>query len=193
MIYRIFPSKDTFITNYRLNSVPRTGSNFGSSEILHVFKQAGISGSVGSTATASLGRILSSFDLGTYAALTASGEFPSSGVSFFLKMYDAQHCGELPTSYDVEVQALSQPWDEGRGHDVDNFSDRGVANWDKAKSNLFWTIPGASGSGAISTFHFDDGHENLDVDVTEIVQQWLSGTITNNGFLLKISSSQEGR
>lgn len=185
MIYRIFSSKDTFITNHKRSSTPQTGSNFGSSEILHLFKRIDAAG------TASLGRILTSFDLAGMSALTASGEAPAAGVRFYLKMFDAQHCGPLPSSYDVEVQGLSQDWDEGRGHDVDNFSDKGFANWDKAKSNVFWTTPGASGSGVISSFHFDQGHENLEVDVSDIVQSWLDGTSTNNGFLVRISSSLE--
>lgn len=184
MIYRIYAQKDTFITNFQLNHVQRTGSNFGSSEILHVYKQAGVSGAVGVTATSSIARILTQFDLAGFSTVP-------SGSSFFLHMSDAQHDKELPSSFDLEVLPLSQSWDEGRGRDVDFFADKGVANWDKAKSNVYWSTAGASGLSPISVCHFDSGHEDLEVDVTNIVRSWLTGSLTNNGFLVRLSSTQE--
>jgi len=182
MFYRIFSSKDTFITNERLNGgTPLTSSNCGASEILHVHKQAGFD------LTASFAHAITEFDLAELVDVTGS----ATSIAYWLKLTDTQHDQTLPSSFDLEVQALSQDWDEGRGRDVDFFSDKGFANWDKAKSNSFWSVPGASGSGPIISTHFDTGHENLDVDVTSIVQEWLSGNITNNGFLVKISSSLE--
>lgn len=190
MFYRIFSQKDTFVTNYKLNSVPRTGSNFGDSEILHVYKEAGISGSSGIAASASLAHILTKFDVNEYLSVSSSLDVPIENPVFFLRMFDAQHDHELPSSFDMEIQALSQDWDEGRGRDVDFFSDLGYANWVKAKSNVYWNVPGGEGTGSIVTAHFDSGHENIDVDVTAIVNQWLGG-MPNNGFLVRISSSQE--
>ena len=184
MIYKIFSSKDTFITNYLLNGIQRTGSNFGACEILHLFKETG------NNLTSSLGRILTIFDLQNLSSSMSRGEIPGN-AAFFLKLSDAQHDQTLPTSFDIEVQAVSQQWDEGTGFDVDTFADKGFANWIMAKSNSAWTIPGASGTGSISVAHFDSGHENLEVDVTNIVNSWLSGTVQNNGFLVKLSSSLE--
>jgi hypothetical protein len=188
MIYRIFAQKDTFITDYQLNGVQRTGSNFGASEILHLYKVAPMSGAIGVPATASIARVLTQFDL---SGLLSIPNLPSSGVSYFLKMTDAEHKKTTPSSFDVEVQALSQSWDEGKGRDVDAFSDKGVANWVKAKSNVYWTARGGDTVGAIATTHFDDGRENLEVDVTDIVQSWISGGVTNNGLMVRLSSSQE--
>lgn len=188
MIYRIFAQKDTFITDVQVNGVQRSGSNFGASEILHLYKIAPASGSIGVPSTASIARVLTQFDL---TGLLNIPNLPGRGVAYFLKLTDAQHKRTTPSSFDVEVQALSQSWDEGKGRDVDNFSDKGVANWDKAKSNVFWGTKGGTSVGAIATSHFDDGHENLEVDVTDIVQSWITGSVTNNGFLVKLSSSQE--
>lgn len=190
MIYRVFGLKDTFITNYKLNNVPRTGSNFGASEILHVYKQAGMSGGVGYSASSSIARILTQFDISEISSMISDGDIPATGVLYYLRMADAEHDKTLPYSFDLEVQALTQDWDEGRGRDVDYFADKGVANWDKAKLNSWWTTVGASGSGPISTQHFDTGHEDMFVDVTNIVNTWLSGA-SNNGFIVKMSSSQE--
>lgn len=191
MFYRIFAQKDTYITNEKLNNVQRTGSNFGSSEILHIHKLTGMSGAVGVAASSSYARILTKFDLTGITSLTASGDAPSTGLQYYLRLCDARHDKTLPSSFDIEVQAVSQDWDEGKGRDVDTFRDLGVANWDKAKSDVWWSVPGASGSGVIAKTHFDVGSEDMEVNVTEIVEQWLSGTLTNYGFLVKLSSSQE--
>jgi hypothetical protein len=182
MIYRIFPLKDTFISNQRVRNAAQTGSNFGSSEILHLSKLVYTSGS-------GITKILTKFDLSPIAALTASAQAPSSGIKYNLVLKHAQHSDTLPSSYDVVVAPVSQDWDEGRGHDVDYLSDKGFANWDKAKSNSFWSVPGASGSGPVASFHFDSGYEDLSVDVTNIVNGWLTGGASNNGFLVSFSGS----
>lgn len=191
MIYRIFPQKDTFISNRRKSGVPQTASNFGASEILHLFKVAPLTGVGGALATASFARVLTQFDLSAIADLTASRKAPSAGISYRLRLADASHDETIPTSYDVEAQALTQDWDEGSGHDVEDFADKGYANWDRAKSSVFWSAAGASGSGPIAVFHFDSGHEDLSVDVTNIVNGWLTGSVVNRGFLVRVSSTLE--
>lgn len=192
MIYRIFPQKDTFITDVKKNSVPQTGSNFGASEVLDLFKSVGISGAAGFAASASVSRILVQWDLSEVSALTASGIVPSTGSRFFLKMYDERHSRTLPSSYDVQVFPLSRSWDEGVGIDNDTFLDHGVANWDKAMSSVLWTTPGGDYNQSPSaTYHFDAGSEDLEVDVTSIVNAWLTGGLPNNGLLLRLSGTHE--
>jgi hypothetical protein len=180
MIVRLYPSKDTWITDYRSLGVPKTGSNFGASEILWVFKQ--LETSVSST----LGRILSLFDISSIPSLSASN------ASYRLVMHDARHCGTLPSSFDIQVHPVSGSWDEGRGLDEEGFYDLGYANWDKAKSDVFWNSPGSDFyTESFSTVHFDQGNEDMSADVTQIVTAWLTDSIPNNGFLVRISSSQE--
>lgn len=186
MIVRIYPTKDTWLTTYRRSGVAQTGSNFGAAETVNLFKQLPSSDAV----SASLARVISQFDLTLFQQLTGSGQMPSSGVTFLLHMTDCQSEDTTPSSYDVEVQALAQSWDEGKGRDNDDFSDKGFANWDKRTSSQWWTTPGASGSGVIKTQHFDVGDEDLDLDVSDIVNGWLGGN-TNNGFLVKLSSTLE--
>jgi hypothetical protein len=127
-VYRVFADKDTFITSYRRLNVAQTASNLGAAEVLQVFRVAPISGS-STYVSGSLARSLIKFNLDPVSALTASGEAPSSGISYFLKMKDAKHFGTLPSSYDIEVERLARDWDEGRGIDADRFFDKGFANW----------------------------------------------------------------
>jgi hypothetical protein len=70
--------------------------------------------------------------------------------------------------------------------------DNGFANWVKNTSTTFWNTQGGDFIGSPSaSAHFDTGIEDLDVDVTPIVSAWLSGSITNNGFGISMTSSIE--
>ncbi len=191
MIYRIFADRDSYITNYRKNNVAQTGSNFGATEVLQVFRVAAVSTSLGEVSGSSA-RILAKFELAEFSFLTASLDAPSTGVSYHLRFKNARHKKTLPTSYDLEVFPILTDWDEGRGVDVDNFSDKGVVNWDKAKSNVFWTTAGGDFTGSLRAVqHFDQGDEDLRVNVTHIVNAWLTGGLSNHGFMVKMSSSLE--
>lgn len=190
-IYRIFADKDTTITSYRRLNVAQTASNLGGSEVLQIFRVAPVSSSA-TYVSGSLARALIRFNHAHVASLTASGEAPSTGISYFLHMKDAKHFKTLPASYDVEVERLARDWDEGKGIDFESFFDKGYANWDKARSNVFWTTPGGDVTGSlISKQHFDIGDEDLDVDVTSLVNSWMTGNIPNYGFLVHMSSTLE--
>lgn len=191
MIYRIFSDRDSFISNFPRNNVPQTGSNFGKSEILQLFSVAPISTSLG-TISGSAARVLLKFDVSQISSLTSSTAAPSTGLAYRLRLKDARHAKTLPSSYDVEVFPLVTDWDEGRGVDVDSFFDKGFANWEKSKSNLYWNIPGGDFTGSLrSVQHFDEGDEDLSVNVTHIVNAWLTGGLPNYGFMVKLSSSLE--
>lgn len=187
-IYRIFPDKDTFITNYRKFSAFQTGSNFGRSQILRLFRVAPISGS---NISGSSSRILMKFDLGYISTLTGSGLANPNNMEYFLKMKNAQHTDTLPSSYDVEIEQITRDWDEGNGVDIDSYSDKGFANWDKAKSNVFWTTQGGDTGSLRTTFHFDAGDEDLFANITPIVNSWLTGGVANNGLMIHLSSTLE--
>lgn len=188
MLVRIFPQKDTTVTNFKRFQVPQTASNLGASEILEVYKHAEVSGAP------SLAHILMQFDLTLFMQLTGSGRMPTSGVTYHLHMSDAQHCGGLPYSYDLEVNSLDQPWDEGRGRDNDDLSDLGFANWERSTQTSYWSTFGGGGTHVTSQ-HLDTGHEDLDVDITDLVNNWFlglaNGGVDNNGVMVQVTSSQE--
>lgn len=193
MIFRIYPSKDTFITNdFVLPSRTRmTGSNVGASEELDVFKRAGISGVIGDIASSSLGRALLQFDLSTFVSLTASGDLPRDGHSFTLRMNHKTTGCTQPSSFDLTVRPMASGWDEGAGQDV-RLGDKGFANWVKRTSTSYWGTPGGDFlPSPAATAHFDTGFEDLELDVTSIVQGWLSGTFVNNGLGVSLASAIE--
>lgn len=193
MIFRIYPIKDTFITDdFVYPSYTRiTGANLGGSEELDVFKRAGLSGADGLIGSGSLGRALLQFDFSTFTALTASGDISTAGLSFRLRMNHKTHPGTNPSSYDMVIKQVASGWDEGRGKDV-FLGDLGFANWVKRTSTSYWTTPGGDFAASPSaSVHFDTGIEDIDVDVTELVNGWLSGTVTNNGLAVMMAPSIE--
>ncbi len=193
MIFRIYPTKDTFITNdYRYPNFTRlTGANVGASEELDVFKRSGISGAIGSAGSSSLARILLQFDFSGFNALTASGDLPASGLTFHLRMNHKTTGCERPSSFDLSILPIASGWDEGLGKDV-RLGDNGFCNWVKRTSTTFWSTPGGDFSNSPSvSAHFDTGVEDLETDVTSIVQGWLSGTVTNNGLAVMMTASIE--
>ncbi len=197
--FRIYPTKDAFITNKYLDTTGAkvaTGSNNGRNPALQVF-------AIKNTLSASIemARALLQFNITELSGkVFVDRVIPSASVTYYLKMFNGAHGNEQPASFDLSVYPLSRSWDEGKGIDGDGFSDFGYCNWMSASSTQAWTISGsdylASGYGTASA-HFDLGDEDLDVDVTAIVNNWLTasagqaGGIPNNGVVIKLGSSEE--
>lgn len=105
------------------------------------------------------------------------------------------------SSFDLELVAVPEYWDEGIGYDFDSISFsagensyvKGYSNWKYRVQDTLWTIEGAipTGSTVIATQHFDKGNEDLEMDITDFVNGVLSGTTTNYGLCLKFSTSNE--
>jgi hypothetical protein len=193
VIYRIYPTADTFLTdNYVYpNYTPMTGANVGAAPELQVFKRAGVSGAVGSIGSSSLGRILMQFDLTQFCSLTGSGDLPSNGT-FTLQLNHKTTGGRRPTSFDLVVSPVQAPWDEGSGQDVEQLQDAGWANWTMRDSQNYWGTPGGDfWTDITASQHFDTGLEDLSVDVTSMVGDWLGSEFANYGFGIMLTSSIE--
>ena len=197
-IKRYTAEADTTITDgYKPNLITRaTASNMGASDSLEVYSLYGQA----SSASLERSRILMRFPTTGITSDRASNKIPASGsVDFFLRLYNVKHPFTLPREYYLEVNALSQSWDEGYGLDMESYSDDGFgvfngfgANWVYAQSGSVWTTTGSSVTGNFSFKQFfKDGYEDLEVNVTPLVESWLASAIPNNGFLIKLSGSQE--
>tara|TARA_R100000908_G_C3754004_1_gene148348 strand:+ start:48 stop:1250 length:1203 start_codon:yes stop_codon:yes gene_type:complete len=96
----------------------------------------------------------------------------------------------------MEVLAINGEWEEGRGLDMDNYSDRTYdvtgSNWIRRKGSTSWADQGgATHAAPIFPVNFPVGDEDLEVDVTTLVDQWVAGSKNNNGFMVRMSSSLE--
>lgn len=147
-------------------------------------------------------RILIKFDL---TELNPTG----SNAQYFLTLRGSDSIA-LPYSYTVWAYPVSGSWENGRGYVNSNpISEDGVS-WKYRYSKLdgrvwetssFQSTVTASYSSiahggcwftssfASQSFNFD--LPDIRMDVTNIVRSWLSGSIANNGFILKFSDADE--
>lgn len=108
----------------------------------------------------------------------------------------------IASSFDLIAFPINKEWDEGRGYDLfdisyllkssGNLRLTGYSNWNFAKSNDPWDEPGVfsnpTGSTTYySTQHFQLGSEDINMDVTNIVKDWLSGGSQNHGIAIAYS------
>jgi len=194
-IKRYLPNADTTISNaFKSNLVTRgVSGNMGQSDILEVFSIYGQANALSSE----LSRVLIQFPISDIVTDRTNGLIPASGsVSWFLKLYNAKHGQTLPKDYTMTISAVSSLWNEGYGLDMEEYSDIGYANWNIASSSSSGTSSWASAGGDYHTsptasYFFSNGTEDLIVDVSPIVEQWIAGTKSNYGFGVKLSSSHE--
>jgi hypothetical protein len=197
-IKRYTSEADSTITDgYKPNLITRaTASNMGASDSLEIYSLYGQA----SSSSLERSRILVKFPLDGIVNDRAASKLPvSGGVNFFLRLFNVKHPFTLPREYYLQVNAISQSWNEGYGLDMESYSDNGFGvtngygvNWIYAQSGTLWSTTGSSVTGNFSyTQFFKDGYEDLEVDVTPLVESWISGVLPNNGFLIKLSGSQE--
>jgi len=226
-VKRYWATKDNTITNaYKSNlSTRATGSNMGASDILEVFSIYGQAVSASATTAMSsseLSRILIAFPAtggydGTIGYDRDQGTIPASGsVKFYLKMFNAPHSQTTPRNYTLEVAAVSSSissseggWAEGYGLDMDEYADltydKTGSNWLRIDEGTAWANEGGDWYDRLGTtlgnFHyqttFSTGVEDLEVDVTPLVEQWINssgqtlGEKDNHGFMIKLSGTFE--
>lgn len=170
MRYFTFPTQDAAIYSEFSNR------NTGLDEILEVGKTANGSGSV---------RSLVSFDLSSVSGLPAT-------TNFDLVLYVA-NASNLKANQGVEICQLSQSWAEGTGYFYQEIvsTDDG-ATWSQNISGSSWSSGSQGGSYlSVISSSLSNPIGDLTVNVTSIVQQWISGS-SNYGFLVKFPTVDEG-
>tara|TARA_R110000824_G_scaffold9309_2_gene41716 strand:+ start:2554 stop:4146 length:1593 start_codon:yes stop_codon:yes gene_type:complete len=214
-IKRYVAAKDNTITNAfnstLLASQRGTGSNMGAADVLEIFSIYGqASGSNG--LSAELSRAILQFPIDSITSDRSAGTIPASGsVSFYLNLYNARHVYTLPRNYNLVVKSIattspSSSWEEGVGLDMEEYTDKTYnnsgSNWIQARmssaagnDNGKWVTPGGDyyQSTAYHQYNvsFPEGYEDMTVDITGMVEDWLAGTITNYGLGIHLTASQE--
>jgi hypothetical protein len=188
---KFFASADNTITDAsKFGSATRaTGSNMGLADALEVFK---VYGSI-TTSSIETSRILIEFDTSEISTQRTAGNIPASGsVNFFLNLYNARTPFTVPSGSTLLLQPVSRSWVEGRGLDMDEYKDLGKSNWVSSSATTAWTT---AGGDYLSTYNvtasLTTGLEDVSVDVTDLVEAWISGTTTNYGWGVHLSGSAE--
>jgi len=145
------------------------------------------------------------------------GKIPASGsVEFYLRVFNVATDQTLPRDFTLVISPVSQSWQEGYGLDMESYSDETYdgtgSNWVNAGAHTPWididNVPGvtASGGSYLSaswmgagstaydefnyTQYFTEGTEDLEVNVTGLVEQWIAGNYSNYGVGIMLTSSQ---
>ena len=76
-----------------------------------------------------LSRVLVKFPTSQISNDRTAGLLPKEGgVSFYLKMFNAEHSRTVPIEYKLIVSAVSQSWEEGVGLDLNGYKDHTLGN-----------------------------------------------------------------
>lgn len=138
-----------------------------------------------------IARALVQFDLISISASIASGDIPFS-ASFDFILYTS-NATNLIFSQSIFVQPISQSWVEGTGYFFQNIvqTNDGVS-WNSARSGSNWATTGsdflASPTSQIST---GKPVGDLTFNVNTLVQAVVSGTLPNDGWLVKFDAGAE--
>ena len=192
-IKRYVADADTTIANaFKSNLTTRaTASNMGRADSLEIFSIYGQE----SSGSSELSRVLVNFSTTDIASDRTNGVIPSSGsVKFYLRMFNAVTPFTVPRNFTLVAAAVSGTapgfsnfsWQEGHGIDMDSYTDvtrNGEgANWINVGSSSTNTVVQWQNAGgdyhldSSSSFEqtFDVGVEDLEMDITLLVEQWMT-------------------
>jgi len=177
-IKRYYATLDNTITNaYKTDMTTRgSSSNMGASDILEVFSLYGLQNSQSSE----LSRALIQFPIDQIQTDRSASTIPISGnVDFYLRLFNAKHSQTLPKNYNLIIAAVEKSWSEGTGLDMEGYSDIGQSNWIRSDSSTNWTNEGGDyrhGAGYSFTSSLDTGTEDLEVNISALVERWANDT-----------------
>ena len=191
-VYKIFPSQDTTIyTDY--NTL-----NAGLDSILDLSKNPPFLFPSSSTS-----RVLLKFDSSDIAdAITKTG----ANFTASLRLYNATVEG-IPTNFNLDVYPVYESWDMGTGRFNNIPETDDGASWKYRSSNQTnaWATSGAGvgtsyytgnegGGNWLTAYYYTQSFsyfttKDINVNVTTAVNAWNNNTISNNGFIIKNSST----
>ena len=150
-------------------------------------------------------RALLKFDLTGVSGSIVSGDVKLDEVTLILRETDSE---ELPLEFTLEAYPISQSWEMGNGTRFDEISTAGVT-WNNREGDTtqrwlqtseFSELSTGSYAGLGGTFYdsvygtqnFQYMTSDVNMDVKDIVEDWISGSIPNDGLVLKLPFESEG-
>ena len=141
------------------------------------------------------------FNTNEISASNASGDISVHSAELILRECDSI---EIPSDYTLYAYPVSQSWDVGIGTRFDKIS-TDACTWNKRTTADNWLIGSASlessgsfngkggmwltGSSATQTFSYSS--TDISMNVLSAIQSWVSGSIPNNGLIIKHDSVLE--
>jgi hypothetical protein len=148
-------------------------------------------------------RSLVMFDTADISRSFSEGRIPAN-AKFDLNLFVAR-ADDLRNGQQILLQAVSESWVEGTGYFYQNtnvpysasrdpsggYTENDGATWKNRQSGSIWATTGSQGTGLTVSKSIDSPVKNLNIDVTDLVLSWVSGTVPNNGCLLKFDDAAE--
>ena len=174
--------------------------NAGRDEILEV-------GKLYYGSTKDIARTLIKFDTGSLKSEIQTIGNANWNVFLVLRSANSE---ELPLEYSIYANAVSQSWTMGTGTKFDNVTSDGVS-WKYRNGTTKWQdnttggtavfVTGTTGSAnaeggtwyitGSATQSYNYQPDDVRMDVTNIIHQWISGSLPNNGFIVRHSIDAE--
>jgi hypothetical protein len=149
-------------------------------------------------------RALIKFDVNYLSSSISNGNIGFDEANLILKETQSE---EIPLEYTIYAYAISGSWEMGKGTRFDDVSTAGVTwNYREGDSKLDWlenTLANGTdanpndGSGGTwylvsgSTQSFNYQTSDIEMDVRNMLKVWMSGSLPNDGMILKHSDSKE--
>ena len=203
-VKRYYAKSDNTITNaFEENLTTRgTGSNMGASDILEVFSIFAQANSSSAEESRALLKFNVTASTNSITADRTAGVIPASGsVSFYLRMFNAKHGQTLPKNFTMDISAITGSWDEGTGLDMEAYRDKDDSNWTNRLPSTAWSTTGGdyyTDTSSSFSASFTSGVEDLEVDITTLVEQWANsagnvlGSKNDEGVGVFLSSTYSG-
>lgn len=207
MFKTIYPTK----SNVLYSQFPE--KNVGKDQILEISKLASGEPAIDGDETTNYAetynsRILLQFDLTEISASINSGKIGSNFYSYLtLKATQVQN---LSMDYTIYAYPISGTWTQGKGYYNSNPAFTAGSSWKYRNSKLeatqwstssynststgsFSTIPGGGNwfTSSVASQSFVNENPDMRMDISRIVRSWLSGSIANNGLILKFNDEDE--
>jgi len=121
----------------------------------------------------------------------------ASNAQYFLRLFEAEGNSEISGDYTLDIKPISQSWTEGTGKFSDNPKNTNGCSFENRSNPIGgtavpWANPGVTVLNASSsTQTFSNQSPDVEVEVTDMVNMWLSGEEENYGMLVRFSGSQE--
>jgi len=202
MIYFIYPKYDSTI--YEDSKYLNTGLD----SVLEIGKYIASTGSIVTTSSINNSRALLKFDYSDLSPLVVAGYTTSSAI-YNLQLFTTE-IRQSPTTYTFIVHPVSGSWESGIGKlEYGTKVTEGVGwryttglgsriEWSTASYTAgttgSWTSnPGGANwytASVSKTINYNESSD-INIDITNLVTAHLSGSITNNGFIIKRTDSDE--
>jgi hypothetical protein len=197
MHHFIYATKDSWVSsgsNKATSGISEKDQNYGQDPILEIKKIFYNSSYDYQT------RALISFNGTGFTDISKSISNGSiTSPKFYLRLYETGGNQDLTLDYKLAAFPISQSWDEGVGKFGDIPKTTNGVSWENRDnipglSETVWGVSGGkyiSGSGNQASQSFSNESPDVNMDVTDVVNNWLDNTNNNYGFLLRFSGSQE--